>query len=114
MCNDKNCKCCKEIKDRPFNIITITYSAADLAASSGTIKREPKMFALQAQIQGDTDARVNGKLLRASLAPATVSGDSWEWGGTELTEYKGKILVEFATPAGANPLIEISQAFYTD
>lgn len=63
---------------------------------------------------GDTIARVNGMVIFPSAAPATILGDSRSIGGDQDEIYSGNIRVIFDAPAGANPLLEIVQIFYTD
>lgn len=80
---------------------------------SGNITREKNCTGFVATVIGDTNAKVNGKILFASATPLTEQGDSFTFGTEEDDIFVGTINIAFSVPLGANPQIEIVQRFYT-
>lgn len=64
---------------------------------------------------GDTIVTVNDQVLFPSATPATVAGDSVSNMGNQGEIYTAsKIVIKFASPGGAAPLVEIQQKYYLE
>lgn len=107
--------------NKPFGNLPKTVMAGrafDMAVQfpnrSQQIVRPPGLFAYMFTNIGDTICRVNGMVIFPSATPATSLGDSRSISGHMLDLYKGNLNVSFATPAGANPLIEMVLLYYTE
>lgn len=74
----------------------------------------PKCFAFMFTNVGDTVASVEQMVIFPAANPATNLGDSRSLSGHVLDLYAGTIQLRFATPANANPRVEIVQQFYVD
>jgi hypothetical protein len=92
-----------------YNTSTTLYTPAD-----PEVIREKNCNGFTVTNIGDTNIRVNGKILFASATPLTSQGDSFSVGGNRGEIYVGKIKLEFITPIGLTPLVEIVQKFYTE
>lgn len=89
-----------------WNISVQQYSKSDY------IPVVENCFAYMFTNIGDTIATVNGMIIHPSAVPATNLGDSRSVMAHKDDVYKGRILLSFASPAGANPLVEIVQLYY--
>jgi hypothetical protein len=79
---------------------------------TGNIIRERNCNAFVATVIGDTNAKVNGKLLFASATPLISQGDSFAFSCEEDDIFVGIINIQFILPMGVNPQVEIVQRFY--
>ena len=92
--------------EETFNITdAIQYSEAQ------KVVVEKNCIAIIATQLGDTIAQINGITLFPSLTPNLTAGDSITIADPQGRIYKGKCQIQFASPAGVNPLIELVQVF---
>lgn len=91
-----------------FNMSVIPYSEAT------RIPIVENCFAFMFTNIGDTIANINGMIIHPSATPLTALGDSRSISGHKLDIFKGNIILGFALPLGANPLVEVVQLFYVN
>jgi hypothetical protein len=80
-------------------------------AAAGEFLLDKNCNSFMVENTGDTVAIVEGKRLLA-MPGAGVAGQSFSVSGNAGEKYTGRLRVEFATPAGANPQVEITQKFF--
>ena len=86
--------------------------SVQLYTRSQTVTVQRGAFAFMFNNVGDTTASVNGMVVFPSATPTTALGDSRSISGHLLDIYSGYINLSFATPLGANPVVEIVQLYY--